>query len=844
MKEIFSYTKLFTLLITIFYIFGLLGSFYDKEILFSFFVFILLSLILLILKLDFKKILVLYLIFFVGLIRANNSEDLSSILDEFYSNDVLVRGYVITSKDISLKNDRIKFYLKADNVSFENKHFDNLDIKFLISIDNIEKYKDKISIGDYVLLKGKLRHPSTASNPYQFDYKKYLLNNDVKNILYANDFEKLKESDFGGNLSEKWYYLLNKFEKTRNKIIQRHSEYIKSPRLEVLGGIVFGNETINPDDTVKENFKNSGLLHLLAASGLNVALIYGIWCWLASLIRFPYNLSIFLGAGFVVLYTFMTGFPPSILRASIMLLFVLLGKIIDRNANSLALVFFVGFLMLLIFPKMLFDVGFQLSFVVTIGLIAFCPIIVGKFEKSDKKFKEKYKNSPRVVKYFLFLFSPSNLAAIVSVPLVAQLCVIPLQMHYFNNFVPFSVLSNIAVVPFIGILSFIGFIGSIFALVPILNEPLIYLFDMVANPLLGLLVKTSEFFASFKFSLINTFGFSVFQILLFWFILIIFMVALKYDFKNKKHIYFLCGCIILLLISFIKFDNFKDNLEIVMFDVDNADSFLIKTPENKYIMIDTGKKMYRSVTSATMIINKYLKNERINKLDFLIVTHFDSDHCGGVVDIAKSTQIKEIIVQDENYSSYTSREIFEYFKENNLNYKIAKNNEEIYSNKDINIKTFKANLDDENEASVVVLLTYKGKNILFMGDSGVKGYENIKKYLPSNIEILKVGHHGAKSSVNNKMIKNMKPKYALISAGFSKFNHPHYETIEILNKNDVKIISTKNLGFSKIVFKNNDEKFYCYNSLKKSLREIIFEKNKKEQFHRSNFVKDFVKNNI
>jgi competence protein ComEC len=152
---------------------------------------------------------------------------------------------------------------------------------------------------------------------------------------------------------------------------------------------------------------------------------------------------------------------------------------------------------------MLFDVGFQLSFIVTIGLVTCCPVIISKFEKLDEKYKEKHKNASRFQKYIFFLFSPKSLSAIIAVPLVAQLFVIPLQMHYFNNFAPFSLLANIAVVPFIGILSFIGFVSSIIALIPILNEPIIYLFDFVANPMLNLLVKISEFFSSFKISLIS-----------------------------------------------------------------------------------------------------------------------------------------------------------------------------------------------------------------------------------------------------------------------------------------------------------------------------------------------------
>lgn len=838
MKEIFSYTKLFTILITIFYIFGLVGHFFEYEILFSAISFLLLLSLVLFLNIDFKKIIILYLVFFVGLIRADQSLKLSSILDDVYSNDAIINGQIISSADISNKNNRIKFFLKANEAQIDNENFKDINTKFLINLNEIENYKNEISIGDYIEIKGKLRHPNPASNPYQFDYQKYLLNKDVKNILYADGFKKIKEPDFK---NDKWYFILKKLEKIRNNIIEKHSKNIKSPRLEILGGIVFGSATINPDEEIKENFKNSGLLHLLAASGLNVALIYGIWWWIASLIRFPYNLSIIIGALCVIFYTFMTGFPPSILRASIMLLFILLGKIIDRNANSLALIFFVGFLMLLISPKMIFDVGFQLSFIVTIGLVICIPIIISKFEKIEKKYKEKYKKSSRIKKYFISLISPSSLVAIVAVPLVAQLCVIPLQMYYFNNFTPFSLLANIAVVPFIGILSFIGFISSFFALIPVIGEKIIYIFDFIANPLLALLIKISEFFASFKCSLISTMGLNNFQIGIFWIIGLVFILNLKNNFKNKKQLISLLICFILFLVSFVHFKS--NDLEIMMFDVENADCFLIKTPKNKHIMIDTGKKSYNGSTSAKIIINKFLKNKRINKIEALIITHFDSDHCGGVIDILKENKISKIIIQNKTIKSQTSREIIDYLDKNNLNYFIAENSDEIYFEKDIKIKTFKPDLKNENESSIITLLSYKDKNILFMGDSNIKGYENIKDHLPSKIEIIKIGHHGSKNSINDSMIKQLNPKYALISVGHNKFNHPHYDVIDTLEENNVKIISTKKYGFSKIVLNNKKEKIYYYDNSKKKLKEFVLKDNTSHPFHESEFMKNFIRKN-
>ena len=525
----------------------------------------------------------------------------------------------------------------------------------------------------------------------------------------------------------------------------------------------------------------------------------------------------------------MTGFPPSILRASLMLLFVLFGKLIDRNVDSVALIAFVGFLILLFEPKMFFDVGFQLSFAVTFGLIILCPILISKFDKIDEKFKERNKSTSGLKKYFIFLFSPKNLITIVAIPLVAQICVIPLQMHYFNSFSLFSVLANIVVVPFIGVLSFIGFLSSVISLIPYLNEPIVYIFDLIANPLLSLLIKISEIFSSFKFSTISTFGMSVFQIFSFWLIFYLLFFGIKDNFKNKKLILGLFFSCLIFLFSFLKFDYFKNDLEICMFDVGNADCFLIKTPKNKYILIDTGSKVYRSLTSAQFILNKYFKNERINNFEKIIVTHFDVDHSGGVVDILENTNVNEIFIQKVHEKSNFQNEILEYLNNNKINFKYAKNNEVIYEEKDLKLKTFVLDFENKknksnNENSIITLLEYKDKSILFMADAGIKAFFEIEKYLPKEIDVIKIGHHGAKNSINKKMIERLKPKSALISVGDNKFNHPDLAILDLLNKNNIKTISTKECGFVKIRF-DKEFKYFYFDNENKTMNKILFEKN-------------------
>ena len=279
-----------------------------------------------------------------------------------------------------------------------------------------------------------------------------------------------------------------------------------------------------------------------------------------------------------------------------------------------------------------------------------------------------------------------------------------------------------------------------------------------------------------------------------------------------------------------------------MFDVENADSFLIKTPKNKYIMIDTGKKAYKSTSSAEIIINRYLKNKKIKNIETLIITHFDMDHCGGTIDILKNFKVKNIIIQKEDPKSLLANEIIDYLKEKNLNYKIATNKEEIYKEKDLLITIYKNNLKNDNESSIATLVNYKNQNLLFMADMGIKGYDEIKNNLPNKIEILKVGHHGAKNTLSNEMLAQLKPSYALISTGINTFNHPHFTTIQLLDDRKIKTISSKNYGFSKIVIKNSDISFYHYNSTDKKLKRIIFNKGNNLPFHKTIFTQNLIKN--
>ena len=825
-----------TVFITTFYVLGLCTFYTEKRLFFAVAVCLLLVSLCCFNKLKPVLCLVLCFIFFGGFLNADFQNKKFDTFSSIQSADnTILKGRVYSIPAINKEKNIAKFYMGVYEANIQSENFKPENTKVLVSIFDTKESYNNIKIGDVIKIKGNLRTPREATNPSEFDYKKYLQNKDVFTILYSSGSSKKNEgkffdktvceSDFKiisspnikqaqNKIKEIWWVAIQGLDTTRNKIILKHSKHIKSPNLEVFGGVVFGDDAINPPDDVKQSFINSGLLHLLAASGLNVALIFGIWWGLASFLNLPYRTNILTGMVIIVLYTFMTGFPPSILRAGIMLLLILIGKLMFKTADSIALIFFTGFIMLLFNPKLLNDVGFQLSFLVTGGLITCIEPVCAKFKALDKSYKSKFFKKPALIRAAAFLFSPISLLGVVLVPLTAQIWAAPLQGYYFNTFTPYSVFANIAVVPFIGIISFIGFLSSILSLVPFLGDFTVQFASFILNPLIALLLTVSNFFSKLPASIIKIPSGSAFYIIVYYSFVLTFVFCLKNNFKKLKTNAALGILACILLFGLIKIPN--GNFEILTFDVGNADSLLIRTPKNKYIMIDTGRLPYRGISSAKRIINEYFYDRNIRALEYLILTHFDNDHSGGTIDVLNNIKVKNVIIQKKECDTKNSCEILKYLKENNLKTEIA-TNKTIYREKDFEIKTFAPKISRtetlnkdkfENETSTVILIQSRGKYALFMGDGGVLAFNSIKEKLPKDIEekgvkFLKTGHHGAKNVLNKEMAEFLRPELSIVSTGPNTYGHPNKETLKLLENSNTKTFLTKNSGAIKFVQKPN-----------------------------------------
>src|SRR5574344_2420133 len=484
------------LLISLMYIFGVISFFSKMSVEIAFLILIFSVIAILKNYISPKLVLLFYIMFIFGFVNSTlKIKDFDNLYQNSPQNNINLTGQIISIPK-SNKTNQVKFLFSTQE-PYRGKTF--------VTVKSGQGNFSEFNIGDFYKIQGKLRQPFRATNPSQFDYANYLKNFHVYTTFYAdskNCFEINKDKNL------KWGFL-QRLNDLRNDIIKMHSKYLKSPNLEVLGGVVFGDDAVSPPDYIKASFINSGLLHILAASGMNVAIIYGIWFWIMLRLRVPFKFSVASGIFVIVLYSLMTGLGASIIRAAVMLIFILLGKLIDREAHSISLLSFVALLMLIYNPAYINDVGFQLSFIVTFGLLVTMPLFYQKEQKH---------------------FLPNWLSGAILVPLVAQIWVAPIQMFYFNTFSAYSLFANISILPFLSVISFGGFISSVLCLIKPIADFICMIFDFVLNPFISVIVFLSDFFSHLPNSLLTTTHPSIVQILIYYSGIILITLSIA----NKK----------------------------------------------------------------------------------------------------------------------------------------------------------------------------------------------------------------------------------------------------------------------------------------------------------------------
>lgn len=665
--------------------------------------------------LRYKYLILMILSIFISYIFTNISTN-----SKYLVNDTDISGYIHNYK---IDGNKLSIHV----VGLENI-IGNYYFKDQISVDN---FKSKYKMGDYINIKCKLIKPKDSGLFNQFSYKRYLKQNGVHFIMKIEEINKIKNNN-------KIRY------KIKNLIIDRIEKVVLSKKY--LYAFIIGEEYyINSN--VKSSYQINGISHLFAVSGSNITFVIAILLKFIDKFKYKY----FIIFGYVLLYMFLTDFTASIVRSGIFFILVTLNKIFKKNIDVKDLLYITLILSLIYNPYLIYSVGYQFSFIISLYLII--------FQKLIKRFK-----------------SYIGMSFIVS--LIAFLSSLPIVLNNFYEFNLLSVLLNIIYVPFV---SFILFPLSLITFI-------LPIFDKILYSLTLLLENSSLFFSN-----INIFKIIVGKpstILMILYYMVITLILFK-----PKHFYLL---IILIIINKVSNFTFKPSIEFI--DVGQGDSILIRLIGND-ILVDTGgvlkyetefEKANEFDIGGDLLL-PYFKSKGIDNIDYLFITHGDADHIGGAFELAKNMKIKTIFLNGN--INHLEEKLLKY------NHKILKKGD-ILNISNINFHVLNPMYDtNENDSSIVLYFNINGYNILLTGDASKSIEEAMIKEHDIDVDILKLGHHGSKTSTSETLISKTKPKYGIISVGENnRFKHPNKEVLDILNKYDVEIFRTDIDGSIRFVF--------------------------------------------
>jgi competence protein ComEC len=425
---------------------------------------------------------------------------------------------------------------------------DTFDVNLLLLCklkNNNDSVKLTPKVGDLILVSGTLQKGRERRNPFEFDYNNYLNSKGISGLFYIKKRDDINISTPGSFNFNNVIYSLRLF------IAEKINELYDKESAALLRGLLLADRSGIDYDT-KEAFVNSGVVHVLAVSGLHVGYVVLIFLFLFS--RFNiYFKNIFTIVG-LLFFVIITGAPPSVVRASIMAIVLIVYNLSIRSYNNFNSIALAAFIILIINPQELFNPGFLLSFSAVLSIFVIYPVIssyINSLELNSKLLK--------------------NVLLFMGVSLAAQIGTLPFTLHYFNKLSIVSLGANLFVIPLIGIIVSLGITSIVFG---IISVPLGSCYAFTNELFSYMLFNIVEFMGKWEHSYFYIPQFSFYDALIYYAILSLFFYSIKYFRTVTSKIILIT---LLLLNSFIFF-KFDDNellpgsiLSLMMIDVGQGD---------------------------------------------------------------------------------------------------------------------------------------------------------------------------------------------------------------------------------------------------------------------------------
>lgn len=666
---------------------------------------------------------------------------------------------VLSKPNLDL-NDKENFLLEGEVIEI-NKNDENYQ---RVIIKSKEGYRfslslydqEKVELYDQIIGKIKIRDSSTLKNFNLFNREDYnFINNiDIEGYL---ELENVNETNSILKKIKKGFidYTFDTVEK-----------YLDNENSGIILKLVLAKSD-NLEDSINEKYRDGGLSHLLAISGLHIFIIIFILDFILLKLNMSFNFRTLLIVLVLFLYGNFIDFPSSMSRALLMFSIKRILEINKIPISNLSAIFISAIIILTLNPRRLYDLGFQLSYLSVLGI----NLLYGKIIPKGKN------------------YITNGIGLYLSV----NLFIFPLLVYKFNNFNIFSLFTNLIVTPLFTLVLILSYLGLLFGKFYIIGKSIFTIIGFILSFITEFL---SIFLNYLNIELMIT---NPNLLFIFTYYLFLYLIIEKPKFKyNLKTIYSITTVLISITIVFL-IPKLEDNLYLGFYDVGQGDSIYLNY-KNKYIQIDTGGSSSPYFNPGEQITAKAIKQRGIDKIDYLILTHFDYDHIGGVEKLLEMNLVDSLIinrpeVENPLYEKIVSDQNIKLFYPTGKEPLILDNNLIIYLFNNGN------KFNDKNDSSIVLLIEFKDKRILLTGDISSNIENELGKKI-GKVDVLKVSHHGSKESTTMEFLNQVRPDYSIISVGKNNYGHPHPEVLKNLKTVNSKIIRTDESG--EILFKIGD----------------------------------------
>lgn len=663
----------------------------------------------------------------------------------------------------------------------------DIDLSELSSI----LYGRKISCtGSFEAFDGEL-------NPGQFDADAYYKNEGYTGILDAKDIRLVKEEEsFSPDI---YLHRLNL------AISDKYKKILGDKNAGSLSAMVLGDKR-GLDEEIKELYQENSISHLLSISGLHISLLGGAVFLFLRRLKVSFSFPLITSSIILIIYGAFTGFSVSTSRAIVMMSVLFISFVIGKSYDLPSGLALAALILIVINHRAIYQSGFLLSFFAVIGIFYIMPELLYIF-KVDIYHKKG------IIKGLHLL-----LASIIS-SISILLATLPIILNNFYEVSLTGIILNIIVIPLMSLVVITGLLGGFVALV---SETMGSFLLGITHYILNLYTLFCRLGDRLTFLRLIIGKPDKWQIVLYYLLLVIvfYFLALKRrenklrslknnlseGYNTSKRIV-VTG--LMTFTSFLIIAYKPREFSINMLDIGQGDCFVVNDGNNDIYISDCGSTTVQNVGKTRLL--PFLKSKGWGKVDTIFISHMDKDHVNGVNDLLKCAEITigRIIIsasyKSDKLNCAELEELKELAKMRDIKLFYMKKGDEIVG-KDISFRciypTGEEDIKDQNEASIVMRMDYKGLSMLFTGDIAGSTEEKIIDSTGKDIldcDILKVCHHGSKNSSTDDFLKKVSPKLYLISCGLmNRYGHPHRDALSRMTGEGGRILRTDHMGGTQI----------------------------------------------